>query len=202
MLNVTLVLPFSFLKWQIGGSQVVFFVAELVFLLCWSLCRQGFLLPPLPDQTWSSVLFFLTRVVLTNVCGRGNGGRRLRTLCRRRERLRPSCCGPTSQTSCSRPKRKSQRWGAQQQWKRSAVIILNNWLFCSQGVKGTLFFFFSLHFVAHTLVFNHAVRAAAVKSQCKLKNKDKTNTNFNSIKWGCKLSVYSIIVSQLIVLID
>lgn len=50
------------------------------------------------------------RDVSTSVYERGSDGRRLRARCRRRERPRPSCCGLTSQTNSSRPKRRSARW--------------------------------------------------------------------------------------------
>lgn len=43
---------------------------------------------------------------------RGSAGRMLRPCCRRRGRLRPNCCGPTSPTNCSWPKRRSLRYNA------------------------------------------------------------------------------------------
>lgn len=50
------------------------------------------------------------RDVSTSAYERGSDGRRLRARCRRRESPRPSCCGLTSQTNSSRPKRRSVRW--------------------------------------------------------------------------------------------
>lgn len=60
--------------------------------------------------TGSPGVALILRDVSTSAYERGSDGRRLRARCRRRERLRPSCCGLTSQTNSSRPKRRSVRW--------------------------------------------------------------------------------------------
>lgn len=56
--------------------------------------------------------FHYCRVPLTSAWKPGRGGRMPRPCCKRSGRRRPGCCGPTNQTSCSKPKRRSQRWGA------------------------------------------------------------------------------------------
>lgn len=70
--------------------------------------------PWFPAGVWlltgSPGVALVLRDVSTSAYERGSDGRRLRARCRRRERPRPSCCGLTSQTNSSRPKRRSVRW--------------------------------------------------------------------------------------------
>lgn len=65
---------------------------------------------------WSSVFVCLLphRGRLITGWRRGSVGRTLRPCCRRRGRLRPNCCGPTSQTNCSWPRRRSLRYNTGQ----------------------------------------------------------------------------------------
>lgn len=60
--------------------------------------------------TGSPGVALVLRDASTSAYERGSDGRRLRARCRRRERPRPSCCGLTSPTNSSRPKRRSARW--------------------------------------------------------------------------------------------
>lgn len=60
------------------------------------------------------------RDVWTSASEHGSDGRRLRARCRRRGRLRPSCCGPTSRTNSSRPKRRSLR--SHRAWRLRAIL--------------------------------------------------------------------------------
>lgn len=76
--------------------------------------------------TGSPGVALVLRDVWTSAYGRGSDGRRLRARCRRRERPRPSCCGRTSQTNSSRPKRRSARWPS----PNSSFV-----LFCESAAK-------------------------------------------------------------------
>lgn len=71
------------------------------------LCGVELLLFNIGDTPTIQMKMNVHRAVLTSVRGRGKDGRRLRAHYRRRESPRLSCCGPTSQRNCSRPKKRS-----------------------------------------------------------------------------------------------
>lgn len=69
---------------------------------------------------------------------RGSVGRMLRPCCRRRGRLRPNCCGPTSQTNCSWPRRRLLRYNSSQNQHREN----NSDKTCCSLMFSVLFLFF------------------------------------------------------------